>query len=275
MVAAVRLPPAGDQVVAGGGDQGVVRRGAGGSAGAQPGGGEVHGVSVAKPSGDVRAHGARPVRSEGTRVAPASPVERDGQPLLLAGLVPEGDLQVDLLAVADDGHRHLGPGLQRPDAGDQGVRAVQARAVERDDRVTLLDAAVRRGLAADDRVDDRGLPGGVVHLDRAVLEADPEVGVLDGAGGEQLVGDAARLVGRDGEAEADVAGLTTQARAQRRDRRRDADHPPGGVDERAAAVAGVDGSVGLDGVGDRPSRPAPAGPGRTGPGPGPGSAAGW
>ena len=54
-----------------------------------------------------------------------------------------------------------------------------------------------------------------------------------------------RLVDRDGEGEADVAGLGVGG-ADRADHRVHADHPAGRVDQRAAGVALVDRGVGLD-----------------------------
>ena len=87
---------------------------------------------------------------------------------------------------------------------------------------------------------------------RGVLGLDAEVGVADLAGRAQLGDDALDRVGRDREADADVAGLAAgAARAGGLDLRVDADHLAGGVEQRAAGVAGVDRGVGLDDVVDR------------------------
>ena len=97
-------------------------------------------------------------------------------------------------------------------------------------------AAGRAGVdRADQRAGRRGaLAGGEAEV-RAV-----DVAVLD-----QLRDDVADAVDRDGEADAGVAA------AGGGDLRVDADHAAGGVEQRAARVAGVDGGVGLHGAGDR------------------------
>ncbi|MCW2426034.1 hypothetical protein M2260_000942 [Rhodococcus erythropolis] len=70
------------------------------------------------------------------------------------------------------------------------------------------------------------------------------------AGLDQFVGDAACLIDRDGETEADGTALGTRRRSERGDRRVDADQLAVHVDEGAAGVAGVDRCVGLQSVDD-------------------------
>src|SRR4051812_44236754 len=66
---------------------------------------------------------------------------------------------------------------------------------------------------------------------------------------DQLVRDAGHRARRNREADADVAAVAARAGL---DLARDADDLAGGVEERAAAVAVVDGGVGLYRVLDRP-----------------------
>src|SRR6185437_4219817 len=72
-----------------------------------------------------------------------------------------------------------------------------------------------------------------------LLDADAEPAALDLAGLLELLDD--RAGDRGGNREADADG----AAARRVDRRVDADHLPGEVDERAAGIAAVDRRVGL------------------------------
>src|SRR3954463_3115073 len=66
------------------------------------------------------------------------------------------------------------------------------------------------------------------------------------AGCDQLRGDHLRLVDRDGETDTDVAICAVGG-----DRRVDTDDLAGGIDERTAGVARVDGGIGLDRVENR------------------------
>ena len=79
-----------------------------------------------------------------------------------------------------------------------------------------------------------------------VGDLDAEVRVADLLALDELVGDGLRLVGRDREADADVA-----VGALRGDRAVDADDLAVHVDQRATGVARVDRGVGLDRVADR------------------------
>src|SRR5262249_53170982 len=71
---------------------------------------------------------------------------------------------------------------------------------------------------------------------------------------DDVLRDPARLVDRDGEGQADVAGGVGVG-ADRLDHRVDPDDPAGRIHQRTAGVAGVDRGVGLDG-GVVPGRPA-------------------
>src|SRR5699024_204047 len=75
---------------------------------------------------------------------------------------------------------------------------------------------------------------------------DAQVGVLGGTVLDELVGDGGGQVDRDREAQADAPGVLPGGG----DRRGDPDDVPGRVEQRATGVAGVDGRVDLDGVGD-------------------------
>ena len=69
-------------------------------------------------------------------------------------------------------------------------------------------------------------------------------------GRDQLVGNRDDQVGGDREAQADRSGLPVGGGRQGLDRGVDADDGAGRVEEWAAGIAGVDGGVDLDGVGD-------------------------
>src|SRR5690606_24436788 len=121
-------------------------------------------------------------------------------------------------------------------------------AVDREDDVARLEPGLVRGAALLHRLLTLERPGGDAHALAGVglVDRDADARGLRHAGVDQLLGDAAHLVRRDGEAEADVAALA--AAAERRDRRVHPDHLAGGVDQRAAGVTGVDRRVGLDRV---------------------------
>ena len=68
--------------------------------------------------------------------------------------------------------------------------------------------------------------------------------------GDELLGDRLGLLGRDGEADADVAALAALGAAEAGDRAVDADELAVGGDQCSSGVARVDGSGGLDRVGD-------------------------
>ena len=84
-----------------------------------------------------------------------------------------------------------------------------------------------------------GDPELLAELGRHPLKLDTQIGPFDRACGDQLVGHPAGVVHRDGEADAVVST------AAGGDGGVDADHFSPQVDERTAAVAGIDGRVGL------------------------------
>ena len=88
-----------------------------------------------------------------------------------------------------------------------------------------------------------------VGFNRVGLDDHAEGNVLDLAVLDDFVGHTLDEVGRDGEADADGAGGVGGGGGGG-DRGVDADHLAGRVEGRAAGVAGVDGRVDLDGVGD-------------------------
>ena len=154
-------------------------------------------------------------------------------------------LTVWRLAVADDLERDARADRR---VGDQVAMTVwsgvTSLAVDPKDDVALLDA--RRGPRArrDDRADDlaavlrQAEAVGDVLVER--LEADAEIAALRPLAAAQRVDHRLGSLGRDGEADADAG-------AGRRDQRRiDADDVAVEVEHRAAAVAHVDGGVGLD-----------------------------
>src|SRR5699024_861900 len=89
-------------------------------------------------------------------------------------------------------------------------------------------------------------------VDVAVGESDAEEGMQSLAVGDELIGDHHRLVGGDGEADADRPRLFALAGLARRGRGRvDSAGPTVAVAERTAGVARVDRGIGLDGIRDR------------------------
>ena len=109
-----------------------------------------------------------------------------------------------------------------------------------DDHVALLEAGVGGRGVVDDLVD---LGAGAVALAGLHLGADDRVARL--AGAQDLVGGDLDLLHRDGEADADVAGLAAGGAAGGGDRGVDPDHLAEHVDQRPTGVAGVDRGVGL------------------------------
>src|SRR5580765_3348245 len=180
--------------------------------------------------------------------------------LLAAGLQRHSD--IELLAVPTHPQGDLVADRLGPDRDDQLVVAGHRAALEGEDDVTGLQPGrggralgVHGGFAVDRTGGDLDALAGV-----ALVQVDTDDGVLGLAGADELLGGAADLVARDGEADADVAGLGGAVGARdARDGAVDADHPALHVQERTAGVAGVDGSVGLDRVDERLSRGAPRG----------------
>src|SRR5262249_58449745 len=82
----------------------------------------------------------------------------------------------------------------------------------------------------------------VRDVGRHGVHAHAELAALHRAEADELIHDAARHVHGDGEADADIAA------AAREDRGIDPDQLAVQVDERAAGIARIDGSVGLDEV---------------------------
>src|SRR4051794_23403777 len=208
--------------------------------------------------GPVNAVGAGP--KAGPRAAPpndgglpaAAEVWRHGLLLLLlqlrgvgrVGPLAELDRQRLLGAVAGDVDLDLVADLVGVDERGQGGRVVDGLAADRGDDVARLQAAGGGGAAGRD----------LGHLGAGagdVLRLNAEVGVRDLAGRAQLRDHALDRVGRDREADADVARLPVARAAGRLDLRVDADHLALRVEQRAAGVTGVDRGVGLQDVVDR------------------------
>ena len=127
---------------------------------------------------------------------------------------------------------------------EQIVGRVHGLAVEARDHVADLEAGLVRGAAGGHGADQRA---GVVVGGR---DADAQLRVRDLDALDDVVGDLLGPVGRDREADTDVAVGATVGR----DRGVDADDLTVGVDQRATGVARVDRGVGLDRAGDRGGR---------------------
>ena len=155
--------------------------------------------------------------------------------------------------------------LVRGDRLAERVDRCDVLAVDRDDHVARRAGSSRRRRRPACAALEPGLGGRAAGLHGAdedavvgrepehvrdlrvdVLQRDAEVGAVDAAVVEQLRDDALDGVGRNREADADVAA----AAVARLDLRVDADHAALRVDQRAARVAAVDRRVGLDHVVD-------------------------
>ena len=166
-------------------------------------------------------------------------------------------------AIADNRHLHGLTGLRvGGEVRHQRAHARDRRAVQRRDDVDVrrLDHAVFVNRRAARRVLQARLPRrasriGAGHDDAArvvrqverlnvaevdVLPADAEVAVLHRATADQRLRDPLRQVGRDSEADAGIAARLAQ------NLRVHADHLPVEIEQRAAAVAGVDRGIRLD-----------------------------
>ena len=104
-------------------------------------------------------------------------------------------------AAADDLDGDRLAGVVRVDGDDELLGAADPLAVDGDDDVLLVDPGLGGG-AARLHVEHQGAVAGAVG-DRAGVDA--ERGVHRRAGGDQLLGDVAHGVDRDGEAQADGA----------------------------------------------------------------------
>src|SRR5690606_10317694 len=153
----------------------------------------------------------------------------------------QGDPGFRLLTVALVAEHDLVPGPVHPDGHDQLLQLPDRLAVDADHDVAVLQPGLVRRTA--------GLHAG--QLDPVAVRCVTDVGTDHRIGRltilDQHLADVHRLVDRDGEAEADVAGLAALG-PDAQDGRVDPDHPTGGVDQRPARVARVDRRVGLQRV---------------------------
>src|SRR5439155_337841 len=128
----------------------------------------------------------------------------------------------------------------------QVTRATHRAAVVLDDHIALLEAGLggRRARAhgRHERAVGLGEPEALGEIGGQRLDADAEPAACHVARGGQLADDGLGKVDRDREPDAD------RAAAAAHDRGVDADRLAARVDQRAAAVARVDGGVGLDEV---------------------------
>src|SRR4051794_38269845 len=166
---------------------------------------------------------------------------------LLAAVVDVLDLHLVAALLGADrvGEVVARAGLLAVDRRDDVAAQAHFVAVELRDDVAAADAGLRRRAAGRDRLDERALVDRQVEVAQRLVDrdrVDAEEPAVDAAVLLELREQALRRVDRDREADADVAA----AAAARLDLRVDADHAPGGVEQRAAGVAGVDRRVGLD-----------------------------
>src|SRR4030042_1026656 len=150
----------------------------------------------------------------------------NGMPATFATLSPlrtEGDVHLQALAVAVVLHLHGLAALVLCEDADQVATVVHVLARDPDNNVPRLEARLRRWACWVDR-------------------ADAQNAALDTPGGDELFD--YRLGCVDGDGEAQPLGGAPD------DLRRDAHYLCRRVYQRPAGVAGVDGSVGLDGAGD-------------------------
>ena len=158
----------------------------------------------------------------------------------------ERRLQDLLLAVTQYRHLDVGAGLELRDLVAEDVVVLHAFAVDRGDHVAWLHTSLRCRAAAFDIPYERA--AGAVQSERFgecrrdALDRDPELAATHFTLFDQLGHDVARHVGRNREADPDVA-----ARG-REDLRVDADQLALGVDQRAARVAPIDRRIDLDEV---------------------------
>src|SRR3954447_18004878 len=194
--------------------------------------GDSRGLVEASASPACRARSRR-----SSAVTVLSPWSKAAMSALLAGLIGAGaerDGQRLLPAGARHHDLHGIAGLAREHRLAQIGRGGDAPAVERSDHVADLQTGLLGG-AARDLLDLRAVVrGGVGGGDAEPRASDVPVGL-------QLRDDRLDRVDRHREADARVG-----VRAVGGDLRVDPDHAAGGVEQRAARVAGVDRGVGLD-----------------------------
>ena len=153
----------------------------------------------------------------------------------------EGGAHRGLLLVAEDRKRDLGSRLVPRDHASElgGVHHVLAVDCEND--VARAKAGLVRGAILFDLGDERTLrfaeADGGGDLGRQRLEREPELAARHVTGGAKLRQHVLERVDGDGKADAATLGLDDGV---------DADDLAAQVEERAAAVAGVDRGVGLD-----------------------------
>src|SRR5699024_4323583 len=158
----------------------------------------------------------------------------------------EGGGDLLLLPVADHGQGDLVAGGVGAHVPGEGLGTADSVVIDLDDHVPLLQTGLCCRGVGHHLVHLGTDPGGIPDLRRTVGEGHAQVGVLGGTVLDQLVGDGGGQVDRDREAQTDAAvGLPAGG-----DRGGDPDDVPGAVEQRTTGVAGVDGGVDLDGVGD-------------------------
>src|SRR6266545_775547 len=161
----------------------------------------------------------------------------------------EGRRQRRVAAVADDPKTDLAARRLARDVADQVAGVLDGDVVHSHDRIARLDARPVRRLARLDRLNESSVERlqperrRLVAVD--VLDVDPEETARDLPFLPQLRKNALQRV--DGHRETDVLSRTEH-------RGVDPDDFAVDVDERAAGVAGVDGSVGLDEILERTGR---------------------
>src|SRR5699024_1043232 len=161
----------------------------------------------------------------------------------------ERHIDLLLLSAAHQGDLDRFVHRLRADEGTQGDGIVHLGAGHLDDVVAVLESGLVRGRAALDRLHLGAASRDASAVDVAVGESDAEEGMQSLAVGDELIGDHHRLVGGDGEADADRPRLFALAGlAQRRRGRVDSDEPTVAVDERTGGVARVDGGIGVAGT---------------------------
>src|ERR1017187_5857480 len=151
---------------------------------------------------------------------------------------------VDVLPIAHDFERDLGPGMLLSDFHLQLSGVSDLPSVELGDHVADFQASLGTRRVRLDFGDDRAIR--VLHVEelgvlrRDVRDTYPNVGVHDIAAANQRLDRGLHDLGWNGKAHA-------RERSGRRDEKGvDPDHFAMRVDQRAARVAGVDGGIGLD-----------------------------
>ena len=156
----------------------------------------------------------------------------------------EQDFLVEGLAAAPDGEGDFFAGGDGADHDGEVVGGADFFAVDGEDDVALLQAALGGGAVGQDLGDERafgfGQAEGFGEVVVDFLDDDAEAAALDFAGGFELFGDVHGHVDGDGEGDAHEAAAAAVYLGV------DADDLSVEVEQGAAGVAGVDGDVGLD-----------------------------